>query len=115
MVAAAVRPAARRVLVPPWEAGVKDGEDEPSSRAQNASHGGDRNIEFIDVSQTMIAGDPVEGLAASALPEVTSTFRYVMPSGSSISAARAISSKTSEMSTPTTRAPRRASSRAMRP
>jgi len=104
VIAATARPAAGRVLVPPGEAGVKDGEHEPAARSEDASNSGDRTIEIIDVGQTMIAGDTVEGLAGERLR-----------GGDSISAARAMFSRTSEMSTPTTRAPQRASSRAIRP
>src|SRR5262249_37251044 len=67
VIAATMRPAAGRVLVPPGEAGVKDGEHEPAARSEDASNSGDRTIEIIDVGQTMIAGDTVEGLAGERL------------------------------------------------
>ena len=45
---------------------MKDGEDEPSVRSEDASNCSDRTIEIVDVRQPMIAGDTVEGLSGQS-------------------------------------------------
>ena len=45
---------------------MKDREDEPTARSEDACNGGDRTIEIVDVGQPMIAGDTVEGLSGES-------------------------------------------------